>query len=102
VTGDLGRRLSFSAELWEYDEGGWHFVSLPLADSDDLKARTAHVRKGFGSLRVRATIGDSTWETSVFPSSSGAYLLPVKKPVRRAEAIEAGDVVEVTLELRDL
>jgi hypothetical protein len=38
-------------------------------------------------------------ETSVFPSSSGSYLLPVKKPVRRAEGLEAGDVVTVELEL---
>jgi hypothetical protein len=93
--------VAFSGELWEYDEGGWHFVSLPVGKSEDLKARTRHLRKGFGSLRVRATIGGSTWETSIFPSSSGAYLLPVKKPVRRAEGLEAGDVVEVRLELRD-
>jgi hypothetical protein len=94
--------MRFSGELWEYDEGGWHFVSVPVDDSDDLKARMAHLRRGFGSLRVRATIGGSTWDTSVFPSSTGSYLLPVKKPVRRAEGIEAGDVVDVELELRDL
>lgn len=93
--------MRFTGELWDYDEeGGWHFVSLPIEDSEELRARTAHVRKGFGSLRVRATIGDSTWDTSIFPSASGAYLLPVKKQVRRAAGIEAGDVVEVELELR--
>ena len=94
--------MRFTGELWEYDEGGWHFVSMPVDDSEDLKARTAHQRRGFGSLKVRATIGGSTWETSVFPSASGSYLLPVKKPVRRAEGLEAGDVVEVELELLDL
>ena len=95
--------LSFAAELWEHDgEGSWHFVSVPLELSEDVRARTAHVARGFGSLRVRAQVGDTTWETSVFPSSTGEYVLPVKKPVRRAEGLEAGDVVEVELELLDL
>lgn len=94
--------VTFAGELWEYDEGGWHFVSMPVMDSEDLRARTAHQRRGFGSLRVRATIGETTWSTSVFPSASGSYLLPVKKQVRRSEGLEAGDVVDVSLELVDL
>ena len=36
--------------------------------------------------------------TSVFPdAASGSYLLPVKRPVRRANDLEAGDVVRVLL-----
>jgi hypothetical protein len=95
--------VSFAGELWEHDgEGGWHFVSLPVPASEELRARSAHRLRGFGSLRVRATVGSTTWSTSVFPSATGAYLLPVKKQVRRAEDVEAGDVIEVTLELVDL
>ena len=49
-------------------------------------------------MRVEATIGGSTWRTSVFPESAGdSYVLPVKKPVRVAERIEPGDKVEVRL-----
>ncbi|HUR15607.1 MAG TPA: DUF1905 domain-containing protein [Mycobacteriales bacterium] len=95
--------VSFSAELWEHDgEGGWHFVSLPVDDSEELRARGAHRLRGFGSLRVRATVGSTSWTTSVFPSAAGPYVLPVKKPVRRAEELEAGDLLEVHLELLDL
>jgi hypothetical protein len=30
----------------------------------------------------RATIGSSTWKTSIFPGSQAVYVLPVKRPVR--------------------
>ena len=56
-------------------------------------------RRGWGSIRVSATIGDTNWQTSVFPSrENGGYLLPVKATVRKAESLAAGD--EVTVHLR--
>lgn len=56
-------------------------------------------RRGFGSVKVAARIGASRWSTSVFPQKGGGWFLPVKKAIRRAEGIEAGDEVEVGLEL---
>ena len=77
-------------------EAAWYFLTLPLELADEIRARTERV--GFGSVRVTATIGATTWATSVFPeSASGAYVLPVKAAVRRAEAIHDGDVVTVHL-----
>lgn len=91
--------VEFAAELWEHEgEGAWHFVTVPLELSDALRERSGE-RRGFGSLRVSATLGGTTWQTSVFPSKDGCFLLPVKKAVRRAEDVESGDVVEVRLEL---
>jgi hypothetical protein len=90
----------FRAELWEWDaKGGWFFVTLPDELADDIRARTDDgLRRGFGSVRVEATIGGSTWRTSVFPdTASGSFVLPVKKPVRTAEGIAPGDAVDVSL-----
>jgi hypothetical protein len=90
----------FRAELWEWDaKGGWFFVTVPEELSDDIRERTDDgLRRGFGSVRVEASIGDTTWRTSVFPGQdSGCYVLPVKKPVRVAEGIEPGDEVAVSL-----
>ena len=51
-------------------------------------------RAGFGSVRVQATIGQTTWATSIFPDTkSSSYLLPVKAAVRREAGIEEGDAV---------
>lgn len=90
----------FDAELWLWDgEAAWHFVTLPEDVSDDIGVR-ATARRGFGSVRVRVTVGASTWATSVFPDSKrGAYLLPVKRQVREAEGLELGNRVPVRLEL---
>ena len=56
-------------------------------------------RRGFGSVKVTVTLGDSRWQTSLFPNKDGSWFLPVKKPVRLAERLEYGDEVEVELEL---
>ena len=80
---------------WSGD-AAWYFLTLPVDLSDEIRARTEHV--GFGSVRVSATIGSTSWSTSVFPDKeSGSYVLPVKAAVRRAEAIDDGDVVTARL-----
>jgi hypothetical protein len=98
-------RVDFEAELWIWDARrgeSWTFVSLPADRSEIIRELTSGVRRGFGSLRVSATIGASTWRTSIFPGSGGAYVLPVKRPIRKAESLEPGDVTAVTVELLDL
>ena len=57
-------------------------------------------KAGFSSIRVTVTLGKSKWKTSIFPDKhSGAYVLPLKKQIRRAENIDAGDTVSFTLEI---
>lgn len=91
----------FTTELWEYPgDAAWHFVTLPEDAADEITAVTEGLRRGFGSVRVEVTIEPSTWTTSIFPDKrSGSFMLPVKKPVRAAAQIEAGDVVDVELSL---
>jgi hypothetical protein len=98
-----GSEFDFDGELFEWEgQGAWHFVAVPEDLSEEIRARTGHVARGFGSLRVRVVIGGTPWTTSVFPSKEGVYVLPVKKPVRRAEDLHAGDTVTVHLQLLDL
>jgi hypothetical protein len=91
----------FSAELWIWEarrEEGWTFLSVPPDTSEEIREFSAtRPPAGFGSVRVSVTIGGSTWQTSVFPGDNGDYALPIKKSVRRAEGIEAGDVVTVKM-----
>lgn len=99
--------IDFDAELWQWDArriDSWVFVTVPVEFSQEIRDRTDGTpRRGFGSVRVHATIGDSTWTTSIFPDSErGSYVLPVKRAVRRAEDLEVGDLAAVTLELIDI
>ena len=93
--------LTFSAELWMYHgKGAWHFMTLPEEDSEQIKFLSSQERRGWGSVPVTASIGQTTWKTSVLPDTkAGAYLLPVKAEVRKKEKIEAGNIVTVTLKL---
>ncbi|WP_067547766.1 DUF1905 domain-containing protein [Nocardia crassostreae] len=92
---------AFSAVLWEWEgPAAWHFVSLPEPMADEIEELHGHRAAGFGSIRVKVTVGASRWSTSLFPDTKrGTYILPMKKPVRIAEGIEAGDSVRVELEI---
>jgi hypothetical protein len=93
--------ISFTSPLWLWngDGGSWHFVTVPEEPSAEIRVETLGTRRGFGSVRVEATIGDVTWRTSVFPQKAGTFLLPVKADIRRRAGIGAGDEVAVSLEL---
>jgi hypothetical protein len=98
-------RFSFDAQLWVWAarrDDSWVFVTLPTDASAEIRERTGGTRRGFGSVRVHAAVGGSAWRTSVFPDAgTGCYVLPLKKAVRHAEGLEAGDVATVTVEVLD-
>jgi hypothetical protein len=95
-----GTRWEFTAALWRWREGSWHFVTVPQDVSDEVDAVVGDATGGFGSVQVEVTLGGSTWSTSVFPSTEqAAYVLPVKKQVRTAEGLAEGDEVRVGLRL---
>jgi hypothetical protein len=93
----------FSAELWQYPGyAAWYFVTLPKDVSHEIKIITdSGVRRGFGSVKVKAKIGQSSWGTSIFPDKkSNSYLLPVKKAVRIAENVNTSDILTVEIALQ--
>ncbi|MCB2058047.1 MAG: DUF1905 domain-containing protein [Novosphingobium sp.] len=104
----MTERLIHTGRLWRWTSssgsGSWHFLTIDGEAGEALSA-TALMRRleksigGFGSLKVKAQIGGSVFNTSLFPSRELGWLLPVKAAVRKAEAIVEGDVVEVVLEV---
>jgi hypothetical protein len=100
-------RVAFDAELWIWDSrraDTWIFVTVPAEVSEEIREVAAgQLRRGFGSLRVRVTIGGSQWVTSIFPDTpSGCYRLGLKSAIRRAEGLKVGDIAAVTMELIDV
>lgn len=95
----------FDAELWLWDArktDSWTFVSLPPDIADEILEIAGPMARGFGSQRVEVTVGDTVWQTSIFPDNKArTYVLPVKRQVRRAEGITDGDTIHVRLGLID-
>ncbi|TSC85517.1 MAG: hypothetical protein G01um10148_903 [Parcubacteria group bacterium Gr01-1014_8] len=90
------KRCIFRGKLWKYPgDGGWHFVYVPDKESKALKAMPRPKKAGFNSIKVRAKIGKTMWNTSLFPSKEGPYLLAIKAEVRKKEGIDDGDLVKV-------
>ncbi len=95
-----------TATLWlwtsEKAPASWHFLTIEGEAADAIHALAlmrrleSGRRRGWGAMKVRAAIGDTAWETSIFPDkSSGGWMLPVKAAVRKAEGLVAGDTVQV-------
>ena len=102
----MTERLTHTGKLWRWSGnsgGSWHFLTID-GEAGEALSGTALMRRmeqslgGFGSLKVTATIGDSTFKTSLFPSKELGWLLPVKASVRKAEGIGEGDTILLKLE----
>ena len=98
---DLSFSFTGQCWLWQSEAAAWHFISLPKEKSEEIKFFNENMRqkkRGWGSVRVKAKIGDTSWKTSIFPQAKeGAYILPIKAEVRKKEKILAGNKVVVAL-----
>lgn len=92
-------KLKFRGEIifWR-GPSPFHFVTVPRRQSEELSAVSALVTYGWGAIPVTATIGTTTWTTSLFPRE-GRYVVPIKTSVRVAEGLALGDEVDVVLSL---
>lgn len=94
-------QYTFKTNVWLYPGmAGWHFASVPKDTSDDIKHLFGDRKRGWGSLPVIATIGKTSWKTSIFPDKkTGGYLLPLKADVRKKEGIVADRNISLLIEI---
>ena len=104
----VSERITHTGPLWRWTTpaapAAWHFITIDGAAGEALSAtalmrRMEGLSRGFGSLKVAATIGETTFKTSVFPSKESGWLLPIKASVRKAERLTEGDAVALVLEV---
>lgn len=87
----------FGGEMWFWKgPAPWHFITVPEEECGELEETAAFVTYGWGMIPVTVQIGGTRWKTSLFPKD-GRYIVPVKACVRKAEALEIGDMVTVRL-----
>ena len=94
--------FTFDTTLWQVENGSWVFAAVPFDVADEIDELTRGRQGGVGSVRVEATLGPTTWRTSLFPDKGReTFVLPVKKAVRAAAGAGSGDVVRVLVRLVD-
>jgi hypothetical protein len=92
--------LQFSGRIIRWrGPAPYHFVPVPEEECADLRELSTVASYGWGVIPVSARIGDSDFETSLFPKDGG-YLLPVKDAIRKAEELHEGDPVTVEMSVR--
>ncbi|MEP1932083.1 MAG: DUF1905 domain-containing protein [Roseibium sp.] len=94
--------ITFSAKAWKSKgQGAWTFVTMPTDIADQIRfLMSGQKAKGWGMIKVKARIGSSDWDTTIWPDkTSDSYLLPLKAAVRKSEKISEGDSVTVDLRL---
>lgn len=92
--------IEFNNNIWFWrGPAPWFFVTVPEAQSRDLKAISSAVTYGWGVIPVQVQIGSTQWTTSLFPKDD-LYLVPIKASVRKAEDLDEGDEVTIRLEVK--
>jgi hypothetical protein len=77
-------------------QGGWYYVRVPQQYTKltaDLADR--------GLVAITATLGDTTWPTSLLPYGDGTHFIALNAKVRKAENINLGDHLSISFQLRE-
>ncbi len=101
MTGDTGGvELVFTNRTIEWrGPAPYYFLPVPEDQAAEIREVAALATYGWGVIPVVARIGETDFETSLFPKDGG-YLLPLKNAVRTPHGIGTGDEVTVGLTVR--
>lgn len=92
----MAKPYKFSAEVCLFpQDGGWHYVAVPQDFVDELADLADR-----GLVAVTATVGSSSWPTSLLPMGDGSKFIPLPAKVRQKEGLAVGVRVGVEFKLR--
>lgn len=91
--------FEFEADLWKAGgTSGWHFVSMPIPLSKEIRENFQNEEEGWGRLPVQATIDGLTWDTAIwFDTKNNRYLLPIKSEIRKKKNLLDGASLSIRL-----
>jgi hypothetical protein len=92
------KQFSITAKIWRWpgDTAAWHFIYVPKDVSTILRENFPKS----AMIKCRYTIGNTTWDSSMFRNNrENNYLIPVKQKIRKLEDLIAGDEVVVQVQI---
>lgn len=82
----------FTVKLQTYETAGsWTYLAVPFSVEEEYGTR--------GQVRVKGTIDGTPFQSTLLASGGGDHHLVVKRDIRRKIGKEAGESVEVCLEM---
>ena len=87
--------LSGNVEIFP-GKGGWVYVRVPK--------RYTRMTRGLadrGLVAITATVGKTSWKTSLLPMGDGTHFIALSKKVRDSENISVGDKIKAHFVLRE-
>jgi hypothetical protein len=93
--------FSMRSKVWaDKQVAGWHFVTLPVKQSAQIRRALGPSPKPSGGIAVVATIGRTSWKTSLYiPPKSRQYVMALKADVRKKEGVVAGKLIDYSVKL---
>ena len=89
----------FQAKVWYWrGPSPFFFASTPDTVNAEILAVAPHFSYGWGAIPAIIIIGGTEFSTSIFPRN-GEYIIPLKKAVRAAEAIDVDDSIQIQLRI---
>ena len=88
----------FIATIERFDmPGGWYYVPVPL----ELSKPLAYFANNYGFIAITATVGDSSWPTSLLPKGDKTHFIALPAKVRKKENLTLGAEIEISFEIRE-
>ena len=97
MTGKI--KYQFNTHMWRHNApGGWHFISIPMDISKEIRQNLQWQEEGWGRMKATAMIGETRWESAIwFDTKMDCYLLPIKAEIRKRTQIELGQDTKMSI-----
>lgn len=96
----MSQTYQFTGCVWkDPTPSGWFFVKTDKKLSERIKRQLKLNVSKLGLVKATATVGQTTWKTTLFPTKAGHYVFAIKLVVRQKEKIKDKDVLKFRLSL---
>ena len=89
-------KFSGIVEIFDKKNMPWWFVRVPKELSYPYE-----ILADRGLIAVTASVGKSTWQTSLLPYGDNTHFIALPAKVRKANDIQLDDKISVTFEIRE-
>lgn len=76
----------------------YFFAVLPVSVGTEIAKVAPALSYGWGAIAATITTQRLEWQTAIFPKD-GTYIVPLKKAVREQLAVDAGAVLDFTVDI---